>query len=190
MGGGENRVYAFEPSGENFLALTRNFQLNHFDTSSLFHMGLYQENKTVDFYYDVEATGASSMVDLREQGTVRVEQVEMKRLDDVVKENKIPRIDFIKCDVEGSELFVFKGGMESLKKFKPVIFCEMLRKWTKKYKYHPNDIIHLLASLGYSCYALSKGGLVSVEQVTEDTVETNFFFLNQEKHGGFLKSLE
>ena len=42
-------------------------------------------------------------------------------LDNFVKENKT-RVDMIKCDVEGSELFVFKGSQEVLQKDKPFIF--------------------------------------------------------------------
>jgi len=33
----------------------------------------------------------------------------LKRLEDYINERKIPRIDFLKIDIEGHELFAFKG---------------------------------------------------------------------------------
>lgn len=38
------------------------------------------------------------------------------------------KIDFIKCDVKGAELLVFKGGIETLKRDRLSIFTEMRRK--------------------------------------------------------------
>lgn len=89
----------------------------------------------------------------------------------------------MKIDIEGSELFAIQGGLESIKKFKPIIFCEMLRKWCKKFNYHPNDIIKLLVDIGYSCYAISNK-LNKIDFVDDNTIETNFLFLdlNKERH--------
>lgn len=63
-----------------------------------------------------------------------------KKMDDWNKENNIYP-DFIKCDVEGAELLVLKGGEETLKSKKPVIFIELIRKWAQKFNYHPNEVI-------------------------------------------------
>lgn len=57
----------------------------------------------------------------------------------------------------------------------------MLRKWSKKFDYHPNDIIDLLKSVGYSCYAIEENSLGYISQVTDDTMETNFLFLDESK---------
>ena len=40
-------------------------------------------------------------------------------LDSYVAQHQLPRVDFIKLDVEGAELDVLKGAAESIKKFKP-----------------------------------------------------------------------
>lgn len=46
------------------------------------------------------------------------QQIECKirRLDDFCTEQKIDHVDFIKCDVEGAEFFVFRGGLGTIKK--------------------------------------------------------------------------
>lgn len=102
-------------------------------------------------------------------------------MDDWNKENNIYP-DFIKCDVEGAELLVLKGGEETLKSKKPVIFIELLRKWAQKFNYHPNEVIKFLKNLGYKCFIISNNNLIEVLEITETIQETNFIFLHEEKH--------
>ena len=97
--------------------------------------------------------------------------------------------DFIKCDVEGAELFVFKGGVNTLKKYKPIIFTEMLRKWSKKFGYHPNDIINLLSGLGYQCYGYVSKKIKKIDFVDSEMETTNFFFFHGAKHKNIISSL-
>ena len=39
--------------------------------------------------------------------------------------SELPRVDFIKCDVEGLELAVFQSFLETIDKHRPVILCEL-----------------------------------------------------------------
>jgi hypothetical protein len=84
--------------------------------------------------------------------------------------------------VEGAEYFVFKGGVETISKHLPIVFTEMLRKWAAKFGYHPDHIIELFKEFGYQCYASSGGKLKIFDKVSEETVQTNFFFLHPMKH--------
>ena len=135
------------------------------------------------------ASGASSLADLRELSTTRVIDIELRKMDDFALEKSIERIDVVKCDVEGAELFVFKGGLETLKRCKPVVFSEMLRKWSAKQGYHPHDIIGLFRDIGYACYTVNGGYLNKLNFVTDSTVETNYFFLHDEKHKEIVRLL-
>ena len=106
----------------------------------------------------------------------------MKTLDEFVFESGINKLDFIKCDVEGSELFVFQGGMHSINQYKPIIYTEMLRKWSAPFGYHPNDIIKLFGDLGYRCFTAIDRGLREFFYMDDETEETNFFFLHDNMH--------
>ena len=75
----------------------------------------------------------------------------------------------------------FRGGAEVLTKFHPIVYCEMLRKHAKRFGYHPNDIIDDMRRRGYRCFTFRKHQLISFEHMDETTVETNFFFLPEEK---------
>jgi len=100
-------------------------------------------------------------------------------------------VDIIKCDVEGAELLVYQGGIKTIETFKPVVFTEMLRKWSAKFGYHPNDIIALFSQQGYLCYCNDGAQQLScIREITEDTANTNFFFLHPEKHASIIERYE
>lgn len=182
--------YAFEPIPQTYEKLKRNVELNGLENCRCYNLGLSNENKMMTFFYDLQVSGASSMVDLREAGTTEKVECQLRRLDEFVEEESFKRIDFIKCDVEGSELFVFEGGLKSIEKYKPVIFSEMLRKWSAKYHYHPNDIIRMFEEIGYQCYVIAEGNkLKQFGYVDEETIETNYFFLCPQVHGEIIRDL-
>ncbi|MFA6280888.1 MAG: FkbM family methyltransferase [Candidatus Omnitrophota bacterium] len=175
----EIKVFSFEPMPEIYDKLIKNLALNGQETKNAFNFGLANVNEEVDFFFDKERCGASSMVDLRDSGnTVKVKH-SVKRLDDVFFTLGVDRLDFIKCDVEGAEKLVFDGGFETIKKYKPVIFSELLRKWSKKFGYHPNDVIKMFRNIGYECYVINGEKIEKFGLVDDDTSYTNYLFFYQ-----------
>lgn len=182
-------VYSFEPAPENFHRLKRNFKLNNLDQNNLNNLGFYSEKGKIDFHFNPERTEASSIKNILDQSFETI-QVDMDKMDLWVKNNAVKRLDFIKCDVEGAELFVYKGGIECIKTNKPVIMSEMLRKWSAKFNYHPNDIIQLFEEIGYECYVIADNGMLKrFGYVNEETIETNYFFLHPEVHNTIIQKL-
>jgi len=175
------RVFAFEPIPRTFEFLKKNIELNGIGSIEAFNFGFsHKKDDKVTFYYYPEDSGNASMVNVSERDNIQAIPCQVRSLDDFVAREKVGP-DFIKCDVEGAELLVFQGGEQTLAKFKPVVFVEMLRKWSAKFDYHPNTIIRLFASHGYQCYVIQNNQLVQVLEITEATVETNFFFVHPTK---------
>ena len=56
--------------------------------------------------------------------------------------------DFIKIDVEGFEYFVIKGAIQTIQKYKPVIFYE------ENYKINSQSTTELLKSIGYNSFEM------------------------------------
>jgi len=54
----------------------------------------------------------------------RTVEVPTVSLDDLVRQHSLTRLDFIKCDVEGHEGPVFAAGIETIRRFKPIILVE------------------------------------------------------------------
>jgi len=86
----------------------------------------------------------------------------------------------IKCDVEGAELFVFRGA-EMIAKALPIVFTEMLRKWAQQFGYSPIHIVDRCAALGHGCLTVQGPRLTRLASMDDETVEANFF-LHEEKH--------
>lgn len=182
-------IYSFEPIPDTFAQLKSNTELNKATNITLNNFAFSDKVQVLPFFYSPTITGASSSVNITENNSMVKLECQANTIDNFIVEQGIAKLDFIKCDVEGAEFMVYKGGVASIDKYKPIVFSEMLRKWSAKFNYHPNDIIHLFRQSGYNCYTTHEGKLKPMEAVTEDTIETNFFFLHPEKHADKIKEL-
>ena len=182
-------IYCFEPIPGTFAQLKNNTGLNQSKNIVLNNFAFSDSVKTLSFYYSPALTGASSSVNITENESMTLLECPADTVDNFVAKNNIPKLDFIKCEVEGAEFFVYKGAAATIEKYKPIVFSEMLRKWAAKFGYHPNDIIAFFRQFGYNVYTSHGGKLVLFDTVTPDTMETNYFFLHPEKHADKIKSL-
>lgn len=174
----DSRVYAFEPIPQTFRTLKKNMKVNNVRNVKVFQYGLSNEEKITPFYYYREGLGNASSKQMTNRYPNRKVRCRVRKLDNIVKEQHI-HINFMKCDVEGAELFVFQGAIETLKQDKPIIFVEMLRKWARKFGYHPNKVIELLKTIGYRSFTVQKSKLKEFFSMNATTAETNFFFLHK-----------
>lgn len=182
------KIFALEPIPKTFNYLKRNVDNNDVPNLSICNFGFSSKEEDLVFYYYASGSVNASSANLT--GGASVEEVRCKvvTMDKFVEERQIA-IDFIKCDVEGAELFVFQGGTEAIRKHRPIVFSEMLRKWSAKFDYHPNQIIELFEGLGYRCFTSHEDKLIPFGRMDENTIETNYFFLHAEKHAGLIDSL-
>ena len=113
---GAEAVYAFEPVAENFAYLERTAQLNR--NIHPVNKGLSDENTSRNIFIDPQHYSGSSFLEELKPG-IEGTQVETVRLDDFVRENNLPRVDFIKADIEGFERHMLAGAQETLARFAP-----------------------------------------------------------------------
>ena len=174
----ESKIVAFEPIPVTFRELERNLALNAITNVSAFNQGLSDSANLAPFYFDATVSGAASGAPLgTEFGPTETIACPVETLDSFVARTGIAP-GFIKCDVEGGELRVFRGAADVLQQFKPMVFTEMLRKWSARFGYHPNEIIAFFRDLDYQCFVLIEGKLQPFAHMTEQTPQTNFFFLH------------
>lgn len=128
-------VIAFEPADDTFACLELNCP------SAILHKaGLSDEEGTAKVMADDRyPTGTGSRWMKLGEGNTRI-----MTLDSLGLEN----VDFMKVDVEGMELRVFRGAIETLKRCKPVLVVEDKAKLRER---HGLDAPWpLLKSLGYT----------------------------------------
>lgn len=180
------KVFAFEPIKATFASLVKNIELNGLSNVVPYNLGLSDATGELTFYYSQEESGKTSSVNLFNEESVEAVPCMVERLDDFVS-STATKVDLVKCDVEGGELLVFRGAESLLETQKPIVFTEMLRKWSARFGCHPNDLIALFAKHGYGCFATGETtGFTPVLRVDETTTETNFFFLHHAVHAGVI----
>lgn len=182
----KGKVYAFEPVPHTYTELKRNIELNNLGgVVDTFNLALSYTEQTLEFFIP-KTTGSSAASQKKLFPNEENERVECQAipLDIFAQQQKLHRLDLVKCDVEGAELLVIRGALKTIQTHKPILMLEMLRKWARLFGYHPNDTIELLSQYGYSCWSFSGGRFTLVPQIDEDCMQTNFFFLHQEKHKG------
>ncbi|HTJ11577.1 MAG TPA: FkbM family methyltransferase [Dinghuibacter sp.] len=87
----------------------------------------------------------------------------------------LPKIDFIKCDVEGFEVRLFTKMLPTVAKYRPRIVCELLSTVDRA------DLARLVAPLGYGCYALEGGRWHKIDAYSDVTYfPHNYYFLTAE----------
>jgi len=78
--------------------------------------------------------------------------IRLTTLDLFVAEHMLHRLDFIKADIEGWEVNMLQGGMESIQAFRPVIMIEINEAALARANARPQEIFDLLLPLGYSVF--------------------------------------
>ncbi len=150
------RVYAFEPVLKHFERLKRNIALNGFENILLFKLALSDKNGGGKIFIPKTLnTGMASLsANNMQWADYEVEEVELKKLDNFVKEQDVKRIDIIKIDVEGHELAVIKGAINSINKFKPRIIMEVNRGFLQKAKVRAEEFVRFFKEYDYRLYRI------------------------------------
>ena len=184
-------IYAFEPVPKTHEELKANIKLNNLqDKIKEQNIALSDQSGTAVMYLpSFSGSPAASLRNLHEEEENIEVECKLEQLDEFCHTRGMARIDLIKCDVEGAELLVLRGGKESIKKYRPVLFIEILRKWSHEFGYHPNDILNFLHELGYCCWGIAGTELVPHTEVDERTGATNYLFAITEVHGDLIEKL-
>ncbi len=118
------QVYSFEPYEKMFHVLEGRVADNNIKNIKSFNFGLGDTNQFLDFFApEGRNNGIGSFI--RSEVGRNIGKLEIKKGDDVISGLGINRIDFIKIDVEGMEVSVLKGLIETIRTHKPVMFIEM-----------------------------------------------------------------
>jgi FkbM family methyltransferase len=116
-------VLAFEPQRLIFQTLCGNIALNSLKNVDCKQLGVGLRREIVKVpFLDPEVEnnfGGLSIKDQEEGEDVAIINIDGMRLD---------RLDFLKIDVEGMEPEVLMGGLNTINKFKPIIYMEVDRE--------------------------------------------------------------
>jgi FkbM family methyltransferase len=122
--GPTGKVIAIEPDPENFKILKKNISLNQLSNVEPLECAAYSAKKKLKLFLP-EVEGGRTIFNTVIQDRVRscndFLEVEANTLDNILNENNVQRVNWIKIDVEGAELEVLKGASNVLKANKSII---------------------------------------------------------------------
>jgi FkbM family methyltransferase len=160
------RILAFEPHPKTFERASENVALNSFKNIDLVNIGLGEKMETVKLY-EVNKNNPGMNRILKEEEAYPFKLVMIEKLDDFLKREKIPTVELIKIDVEGFELSVLKGGEETIRRCRPVLFIELDDDNLRENNTDAASMIELLQDFGYS-------SIYRATDLTAITSTTNF----------------
>jgi FkbM family methyltransferase len=146
--GVSGKIFSFEPVPETYEELNSNVKLNSCKNIKTFNLALGNEEGSVNFgvpEFDGSSGASSQFLKCKKQI-----QVAMRKLDEIIEEQNITNINFIKADIEDGELNMLHGSEKILNKFKPDIMIEIVDMHCDRFGYAPIDVYQFLLSKGYN----------------------------------------
>ncbi|OQP54282.1 hypothetical protein A4H97_22605 [Niastella yeongjuensis] len=145
-------LHAFDLNERQLQVLTRNAALNKLSNIKVIYKGLWNDSNTYLNLSDDDDLAFASVANVegRAANTITV--------DEYVKANKVPGVDLIMLDIEGSEFNVLKGAVEQLRQpagTAPNIVFEIHRSYVDwSDGLHNTEIAQFLKSFGYTLFSL------------------------------------
>ncbi|MEK7519664.1 MAG: FkbM family methyltransferase, partial [Patescibacteria group bacterium] len=176
--GTKTSIFSFEPSPTSFALLRA--QAGAKENISLHNIALGEHHGTQTLYADTPGSSLASLTRRRldhfHLTMDATETVTVKTLDAFCEEHKIPRIHFLKMDVEGQELSVLRGGGEMIASGAIDFIQFEFGGCNIDSRTYFQDFYYLLAPQ-YNLYRIVKDGLFPLhryQETYEVFVTTNF----------------
>jgi FkbM family methyltransferase len=145
--GAEGRVVSFEPQSQISDWTERN--LEPYSQARLVRSAVGERNGTIDFYEHGPLRSAfSSQFQTLEADQVRKHRVSLTTLEKALNTDERP-VDFIKCDIEGTEIAMLRGCADLLELDRPLLVLEAEMPSDHPARPRVAEFVEFLAPLGY-----------------------------------------
>ncbi len=163
-----NNVFSFEPNKKNFDRLSANIALNKKLNIYPYQFAVGDFETEVSFTKNLDGQNHISL-DKNDQ----LELVKCKRLDNILKEQNIDSVHYIKIDVEGFELGVLKGLGDYFSNKKISIIQIEINDSISNSSSTINDLINFIGLNGYNLFSYN---------VTQNCMEKEDFKISRENY--------
>ncbi|NVO10769.1 MAG: FkbM family methyltransferase [Bacteroidales bacterium] len=144
---GNGHIYSFEPVTSNFISLKsmkdrlklKNLTINQMGVSNVVEETIIN----IPIFDNGLVVGTRATIQNISEIKHKTEAIKVTTIDSYVSENRIEKIDFIKCDTEGNEINVLNGGRKTITKDLPILSFEMSYK---------DEGLDWLLDLGYDLF--------------------------------------
>ncbi len=182
--GKKGKIGAFEPQSVLYDYIQKMKLLLHWDNVTIEHVALSDRQSETTLFIPTNhvskasAPGATILNNRTRDDIGFTETVHTDSLDHYCSVHNIAP-DFLKIDVEGNELNIFKGGINTLKKYKPkiIVECDAGYVGVDKVK----ETFNMLQELGYTASFVYESSILPLSEFSFEKYqnrEGNDFFCN------------
>ncbi len=214
---GDGKIYAFEPVPFTFNGLKLVSKILRFRNVELNEKGCSNENGQISFSVPVQQSGAfapglayigsrndehsgKEQFDVGNFHTTYAQQVRWTETREVTCEvvaldeflPAVKNLSLIKIDVEGAELFAFRGAERLISEHLPSVICEINPWYLKGFGVQLNELTDFFFDKGYKIYSYqteSENKILRDVKV-EEIVEDNYIFIHPTRLERFSALLE
>lgn len=181
--GAAGRVLAVEPSPRERRKLLRHLRLNRCANVRVEACALGSVPGETELFVVVGSeTGCNSLRPPNTAEPTERVRVPVLTVDACLERAKMPRVDFVKLDVEGGELEVLKGAVGLLERRpRPFFLCEVQEIRTRPWGYASREIIEFLRTRGYRWFAPQGQGKLMAVPVDQVEFDGNFLAYPSER---------
>ena len=164
------KILSFEPDKKNFQRLYQNLRINELDKFIVsYNIALGAEERLVQFTNNMDGENHISLSE-----NENTEKVQCRKLENVLKENNIRYVKYIKIDVEGFEIFVLKGLTDYLEQKKIEVIQIEINKTLSNSGTTVSQLLDYLESFGYSLCSYDVAGKKLKKETYNDRRENYF----------------
>tara|TARA_R110001599_G_scaffold347737_1_gene574304 strand:- start:5369 stop:6136 length:768 start_codon:yes stop_codon:yes gene_type:complete len=110
-----NQVHTFEPNSKNYNFLVGNIESNNIQNIKSYNMAIADCQSKVNSKRHADANSGCYQIVIDDRGSVKCDTLDSLDFKDV---------DFIKIDVQGLEIKVLQGAINTIRKYKPFLMIE------------------------------------------------------------------
>jgi FkbM family methyltransferase len=179
-------IHAFEPSNGAFYFLDKNKQHNKGKNTFVHKIALSDFEGNITFFEEINPkypylkyhlSGMSNTGSTQGMRASQKYDVPTETMDGFVSRMKLPAVDLIKMDTEGTEHLILGKGYETIRKFEPIFIIEVLEEKAARALEK-----HIFAN-NYLIFQYSDHGLIPLKEISMGSTEKdrNFFFVPPSK---------
>jgi FkbM family methyltransferase len=122
---GASKVVSIEPDPVNLECLRRNFRQEISDGRVIvIPKGVWSREQMITLYESDSNSGSNTMIGARSDEHAGKVEVPVTTLDKIVEELRLPRVDFIKMDIEGAEREALRGSARTMARDFPKLMLD------------------------------------------------------------------
>ncbi len=170
----EGKVISFEPATRYRERLKANVKLNGFRNVEIMALAISDDEGSFTLYDCEEKQhdgshneGLPTLFCSDSRSAVR-ETVLVRRLDCVLSELGVTRVDLMKLDIEGAEWGALRGAEQTLAKYRPTLIVEIGRETCQAAGYEPEEFARWIIDQGYRLEKIVRGG--KTQPITADVL--------------------